>query len=124
MPRVRVEARDLQPGDITTGSKQKILRVTTAAVGLPAGKVDVLTVRVDSEGNPKGEPVARRWGRYTEMVVARAELRTGDVDIDTVPYVRPPCPYGQDGESTCCGSPGVCPGPIRGRVHLGNEENV
>lgn len=120
MPRVRVQVRDLQPGDITTGSKQRIVRVTTSAVGLPTGKVDVVTQRVDSEGRPKGEAVARRWGRYTELTVARLELLPGDVDIDSVPYERKPCPYGQDGEPACCGSPGVCQGPLFGHDRTEN----
>lgn len=123
MPRVRVQARDLQPGDITTGSKQRILRVTTAAVGLPAGKVDVLCVRVDSEGRQKGEPVARRWGRYTEMTVARVELLPGDVDIDAPRRVES-CPCGQDGERVCCGNTSACTGPRLGRNYLIDEESI
>lgn len=75
MPRLRIEARDLQPGDICVGSGALIVSGPSRGTRTPASKVE-LVVRYPERREPFGEieygpPRKACWGRYTELTVAR-----------------------------------------------------
>lgn len=65
--KIRVQARNLQPGDVT-GSGERVVKVETG-VRTPKGKVEVfLRPRILADGIRKAI-----WGAYTEINVERAQ---------------------------------------------------
>lgn len=88
--------------------------------------IDRLTARL-AQGSSIAYTLADMGLDHKELAALQAELRArnDEPDMGVTAKIRPsPCPYGQDGEAVCCGSPGVCQGPTRGRVALMESECV
>jgi hypothetical protein len=68
MAKIKVQARFLQPGDVT-GSGE-VVRSVSSGIGTPRGKVDVALIHGST-------PRIRKaiWGAYTEISVERADAK-------------------------------------------------
>jgi hypothetical protein len=68
MPRFRVEARDLQAGDVLVPTGNIVQRRPESGVRTPANKVKVFLTK------PDGTPLPMRtWGRYTTITITRKD---------------------------------------------------
>lgn len=63
--KIKVQAQHMQPGDITTGSGERVMQIVVNSTTIPSNKVRVY---LDKAGNKR----CVIWGKYTQISVERA----------------------------------------------------